>query len=41
MVALLALSIAAIFIVARFYSNRVQTNIDSVSLLKEYRMLIT
>jgi len=35
MVALLALSIAAIFIVARFYSNRVQTNIDSVSLLKD------
>lgn len=34
-VALLAISVAAIFIVARFYSNRVENSILGVSLLKE------
>ena len=35
LVALMAISIAAIFIVSRFYSNKVEAGIASVSLLKD------
>lgn len=39
-VALMAISVAAIFIVTRFYSNRIESSIAEVSLLKEYPFMV-